>query len=321
MSHRFLAPALALSAALAALSVPAAAQLAPSADRSFANPPVLQQLPSTLLQRSVPTDALGAPRHLGSERKLELVITYSMGRMYNPSTGNYDTLRLRSYQGTGMNPDRPFISPTIDVTPGDTVRVALDNQLPADPSCLEHSTSSVVVDTPHCFNGTNLHTHGLWVSPTGNSDNVLLSINPGVKFEYEYNIPSDHPSGTFWYHTHRHGSTALQVSSGMAGALIIRGDRPPTPNLTGDLDTLLKPGGGQTFQEQLLVLQQIQYACLNADGTVMMKDGNVVWNCPNPDDLYGIESYDQFGPNSWTQSGRFTSINGEIMPSFAAASG
>ena len=49
----------------------------------------------------------------------------------------------------------------------------------------------------------------------------------------------DHPAGTFWYHTHRHGSTALQVSSGMAGALIIRGNRLPTPTTHGDIDTLL----------------------------------------------------------------------------------
>ena len=60
------------------------------------------------------------------------------------------------------------------------------------------------------------------VNPSGNGDNVLLSINPGVSFEYEYAIPPEHPAGTFWYHTHRHGSTALQVSSGMAGALIIQ---------------------------------------------------------------------------------------------------
>ncbi|WP_420360335.1 multicopper oxidase domain-containing protein, partial [Agrobacterium vitis] len=62
---------------------------------------------------------------------------------------------------------------------------------------------------------------------------MLLSINPGMKFEYEYNIPVDHPAGTFWYHPHRHGSTALQVGSGMAGALIIPGDRPPADKTKG----------------------------------------------------------------------------------------
>ncbi|MDQ6869702.1 MAG: hypothetical protein M3178_15540 [Pseudomonadota bacterium] len=32
-------------------------------------------------------------------------------------------------------------------------------------------------DIPHCFNQTNLHSHGLWVSPAGNSDNVLVNIS------------------------------------------------------------------------------------------------------------------------------------------------
>ncbi|MEX5689768.1 multicopper oxidase domain-containing protein, partial [Pseudomonas silesiensis] len=80
----------------------------------------------------------------------------------------------------------------------------------------------------------------LWVSPTGNSDNVLLAINPNVNFEYEYNVPVDHPAGTSWYHPHIHGTTAMQVASGMAGALVVEGDRFPTPTRTGDLDTLLK---------------------------------------------------------------------------------
>ena len=30
--------------------------------------------------------------------------------------------------------------------------------------------------------------------------------------------------GTHWYHAHKHGSTALNVSNGMAGAIIIEGD-------------------------------------------------------------------------------------------------
>ena len=30
--------------------------------------------------------------------------------------------------------------------------------------------------------------------------------------------------GTHWYHAHKHGSTAVDVSNGMAGAFIIEGD-------------------------------------------------------------------------------------------------
>ena len=73
-----------------------------------------------------------------------------------------------------------------------------------------------------CFNTINLHTHGWHVSPSGNSDNVLLNIAPQTSFHTRYNLPADHPAGTFWYHAHRHGSTAVQVASGETGVLIVR---------------------------------------------------------------------------------------------------
>ena len=68
-----------------------------------------------------------------------------------------------------------------------------------------------VMNTIGDLNHTNLHTHGLHVSPAGNSDNVLLDIAPGETFEYEIKIPPDHVPGTYWYHAHMHGSTATQV--------------------------------------------------------------------------------------------------------------
>lgn len=304
----------ALGALMAATALtPALAQDAQAGmeEEEFSNPPVLGQSSvepkGTLLQ--VPMSNT-APAHAGRERVLDLKVTYTEGFIRNPAAGRPDRVKLRSYQGTDVDPNHPFIAPTIQATPGDTVRIRLDNQLPDDPSCLH---SDAPTNTPHCFNGTNLHSHGLWVSPTGNSDNVLLAINPGVKFEYEYNIPADHPAGTFWYHPHRHGSTALQVGSGMAGALIIRGDRAPTEVSNGDLDTLVKP-----FPERLLVFEQIPYACLK-DGKLKIKaDGSIDWTCA-PGEVGEVISYDQFSPSSWSQSGRFTTVNGRVRPLFANA--
>src|SRR5262249_47564279 len=158
------------------------------------------------------------------------------------------------------------------------------------------------VNQPHCFNATNLHAHGVWVSPAGNSDNVLLAINPDVTFQYEYNIPVDHPAGTFWYHPHRHGSTALQVSSGMAGPLIVKGTRLPEPKRTGDVDTLLRYADGSFFAERIVLFQQIQYACRDASGQIKVRrddQGRVVaWVC-DPGDVGAIDKYDQFGPPTW----------------------
>ncbi|MGH9456221.1 MAG: multicopper oxidase family protein [Thermoanaerobaculia bacterium] len=284
-----------------ALGLVATAALAQS--RVVEDPPLLETT-----RRIEAQPMLAAPSASLGEAVLDLHIRYKDGKIWNPATGHYDAVRLRAYQGTDVDPDTPFISPMIRVFPGETVRMTLHNELPPDGGCTAHGD----VNAPHCFNGTNLHTHGLWVNPAGNGDNVLISINPGVSFQYEYKIAPDHPAGTFWYHTHRHGSTALQVSSGMAGALIVRGTRLPAAGRPGDLDVLLAP-----FRERVVVFQQIQYACRDANGTIETNaDGT--WKC-GEGEVGGIEGYDQFGPGSWPASGRHTSINGRVLPTFTGA--
>jgi len=247
-----------------------------------------------------PTDA-----GLADEVVLELTLDYRKSRIFNPATRRNDEVRLRGYSGPAMDPEASYVAPTIESRPGDTVRLVLDNKLPNDPLCNNWDRD---VNIPHCFNTTNMHSHGLWVNPAGNGDNVLLSIAPGVRFEYEYNIPPDHPAGTFWYHPHRHGSTALQLGSGMAGAWIIRGDRQPTRDRTGDVDVLLKATAEQGFEERIMVFQQIPYACPAETKSDM-------WDC-RPGETGTIESYDQFGPDTWPASGRYTSVNGRVTPVF-----
>jgi L-ascorbate oxidase len=92
---------------------------------------------------------------------------------------------------------------------------------------------------------TNLHTHGLHVSPSGRSDNVMLKINPGKQNTYTIDLPKEHAPGTHWYHAHLHGSTAVQVQGGMAGALIVD----PLVPAEG-----LNPPGFRV-QERVMVLQ------------------------------------------------------------------
>lgn len=319
---------LGLSTALLALACLCAPTVAAQGEstRIVSNPPLLElkrkPIASVRLKAAPGTEA-GALPQLSREASLDLNVVYTDGQIWNPAARRNDPVRLRSYQGTRIDPNAPFVSPMLDIRPGDTIRITLNNKLPPDPTCLDSGGN---VNVPHCFNGTNLHTHGLWVNPAGNSDNVLISINPGVSFEYEYNVPSDHPAGTFWYHTHLHGSTALQVSSGMAGALIIRGNRPPSRAAdgkvaTGDLDTLLQPTRTQPFRERVLVMQQIQYACRDAKGAIKTNpDGT--YRC-DPGDVGAIEGtnggnrgYDLFGPGDWPASGRYTSINGSVLPTF-----
>lgn len=97
--------------------------------------------------------------------------------------------------------------PTLFVRPGDLLEVTLENRL---------STT------------TNLHVHGLHVSPEGNSDNVFVAIEPGESFDYAYRLPENHPPGVYWYHPHHHGMVAAQVFGGLYGAIVVE-DTTPIP--------------------------------------------------------------------------------------------
>jgi FtsP/CotA-like multicopper oxidase with cupredoxin domain len=264
-----------------------------------------------------------------------------------PEKGGYDPVRLRSYGGCPSGP-------LIDIAPGSTLRLDLHNSLSTnDPSCLPTPPSGLNMPPDvGCFNTVNMHTHGLHVSPTGNGDNVLLSIAPSTGFTYEINIPADHPSGTFWYHAHRHGSTALQVASGASGLLIVRGNRPytaptkalPTPQ-PADIDTILRTAGGEPIPEQFFLFQQIAYACFdnlpNQPGGpwqgIFTKTGiysntpagsasaKSPWTCPaKPNATRGMVenfSLQLDSPTIWETSGRFTSINGVVQPTLTLPAG
>jgi len=107
--------------------------------------------------------------------------------------------------------------PTLSVQPGDTLSIDIVNQLPANPPVQRGGFF------PHDPDTLNLHTHGLEVSPLGISDNIYRQMAPGTTNPVQVAIPATHPSGTYWYHTHKHGSVTFQELGGMAGFLIIKG--------------------------------------------------------------------------------------------------
>ena len=104
--------------------------------------------------------------------------------------------------------------PTIYVNPGDVLHITLNNHL-TGPPCTR------TINEYGCNNNTNLHTHGLHVSPTAPSDDIMLELQPGGSYEYIIKIPDDHAPGTFWYHPHLHGTTALQVGGAAHGMIIV----------------------------------------------------------------------------------------------------
>ena len=108
------------------------------------------------------------------------------------------TIGGRRANAYGYNGTLP--GPTLRLRPGDRLQVELVNRL----------------ESP-----TNLHVHGLRVSPADNGDNVFVSVQPGQTFAYDYRLPEDHPPGVYWYHPHRHPLVADQVFGGLYGAIVV----------------------------------------------------------------------------------------------------
>jgi suppressor of ftsI len=108
------------------------------------------------------------------------------------------------------------VPPIIRVSPGDTLRITYVNDLP-------HPSGEQCSVGP-CMNMTNLHFHGLGISPKAPEDDVLDMIAmPGQTLNYTVHIPVDQEPGLYWYHTHPHGESEQQVVDGMSGAIIVQG--------------------------------------------------------------------------------------------------
>jgi suppressor of ftsI len=118
-----------------------------------------------------------------------LVAEYKIGKVGNQIT-------------TAMVYNGSLPGPTYHVYPGDRVVINLVNRL---------------------NESTNLHFHGMHVSPANNSDNVFLEIAPGKTQQYVVDIPKNHEPGTNWYHPHLHRYTYGQVSAGLSGMFIVEG--------------------------------------------------------------------------------------------------
>jgi FtsP/CotA-like multicopper oxidase with cupredoxin domain len=257
-------------------------------------------------------------RSVNGELTTQFAIRYGAHRIAG------DPVWLRGYNDA-------LAGPVLRLRPGDTLRVDMLNQLPRTPCNRPrrgghgHHASGPAPDCPkplnepHGFNTTNLHTHGLWVSPVGNSDNVLLSLYPGDEFQNEIKIPRDHPPGTHWYHAHHHGSVALQVSSGLVGMLVIEGGLDDVPAVA-------------RAREEILVFQQVSYSsrdCVGEDGEDVRPAAQRAL------DAGCIETYTNFGPGIWPhvketaspESGpdrdelRHTTVNGQVQPTMFARPG
>ncbi len=221
----------------------------------------------------------------------------------------------------------PVVGPTLEFVRGEVNGVYLTNDMTI---CgVDHNivmTSPLSGWRPHGFTTTNLHTHGLHVTPQAPSDDVLLMIRSSTDtdpmvieeprtYPYRYDIPGDHPVGTFWYHPHKHGAVASQVGPGMSGALVIRAQQDAP-----DFDDLLAaaPYNITRDDEEVLVLQTIPYFFTNEDNTagVFYPAGYYFGGIADPSDCYGYELIEGSAANKPP-----TTVNGQRTPSLSMNQG
>lgn len=236
------------------------------------------------------------PEERSRKKLLDTTVTTKFTKRSRVKLGGCG-LKVRSYNGN-------LFGSTLRVKPGDKLKLKLRNRLPKQsPAEIEEqfeqqASKAHIVHTPVPYNTTNVHYHGLHVSPRDASDNVLLEIGPGDTFQYELDLPEDHPPGTYWYHAHAHGSTAIQVASGMAGALIVEDDPKDIPGALRAANE----------REKVMLFQSILY---DTDGQVEQISA-----------LFPSAGPGEHDPNcaagkptcTWKDSHRRTTINGRIAP-------
>jgi suppressor of ftsI len=138
------------------------------------------------------------------------------------------TLRaeLQSSGERGFNYDGRFVPPTMRVAPGGDLRITYVNDLP------EHSKERCALGP--CMDMTNLHFHGMEVSPQFGQDDVLgMLAMPGQTLRYDVHVPIDAPPGLYWYHTHPHGESEREALDGMSGAIVVEGIDRYDPEVRG----------------------------------------------------------------------------------------
>jgi FtsP/CotA-like multicopper oxidase with cupredoxin domain len=139
----------------------------------------------------------------------------------------YDVIKGTASDGSTKG-DNLYPAPTLRVSPGEKLIVHYDNDLQGltikdfyDPAFTPKGGEVPIYPPALAEAPLNLHTHGLHVSPSGNADNVMLSIPAGLGNTYTYDVPKNMPNGLYWYHSHRHTMTSQQTYAGLAGLLEI----------------------------------------------------------------------------------------------------
>lgn len=117
-------------------------------------------------------------------------------------------VKVGRFEIQGATYNGEYGGPVLRLKPGDTLHFRLVN---------------------HLRQVTNVHFHGLGVSPEGHGDDSMHMVGVGETWEYVIPIPKDHPPGVYWYHTHGHDFAERQVMGGLSGTLVIEGFQDEVP--------------------------------------------------------------------------------------------
>jgi suppressor of ftsI len=141
--------------------------------------------------------------------------------------------------------------PVLRTQPGSILNVEYKNELAAQSKedCVGHP----------CMQMTNLHFHGLHVSPNAPQDDVLdMMASPGQTLHYSVQVPPQQPPGLYWYHTHSHGESYVQDLDGMSGAIVVEGIERYVPEV-------------RQMRERILVLRDLVLPADAAERNTVME--------------------------------------------------
>ena len=177
---------------------------------------------------------------------------------------------------------------------------------------------------------------GLHIGPL--ADDVLTGVSPGAEKLYTYDILPEHMMGTHWcvaaprvgalrhvlscvhsspctrrYHAHRHGATALQVSGGLHGLLIMDPSDADLAALPLDIAALYDSTNNAYYYEMVLA-------------HLFFGDGDPLWGDMHEYsyqelwDLYPNQTVDPHG-TIYTSTPNFFVINGQYQPEVEVSEG
>lgn len=182
-----------------------------AADTQPAPPP--RPIPDSVSGYIIPGLPLVEPPTIRSRHG---VLKLELTAMATPVRISGKLVNARVYSATAYGETYPpsYVPPILALDPGDNLQITLKNEL-GEP--------------------TNLHTHGFFISPMGNQDNIFVDLPNGGTFLYNYELPANLSPGLYWYHPHYHPLVEEQVFGGLAGYIHVRGLKQLLPDQLQDI--------------------------------------------------------------------------------------